>query len=819
VTAAAPPAVTERQGATNLRSTEINLLPIGRTPFLIAELAAGLTNNTPNASQLTLSGAFAYDNVFLIDGVDVNDNLLGTPNDLYVEDAIDEVQVQTSAISAEYGRFSGGVINIITKSGGNLYSGSYRTTLTNPSWSEETPRETVARPSKLSTFHEFTSGGAVVKDRLWYFGAGRLEDSSTAGSLPLTNLPYTKTADNKRYEAKLTGAIRSGQTLQGTFIDNRVHRANEPVLSFSIDPHAFVSPSTPNRLFVMTYTGALSPRLLATAQYSQKHYETAGVGGTSTDLLDSPFLTRSGTQYQYNAPYFDATDPEQRNNRQITGSVSSVVASPRAGSHQLKSGFESFTSTRIGANAQSATGYVFQSNFKTDASGLPVLDDHGYLIPLFVPGTSRVQRWIPHRGAEFNLTTSSAYVQDRWIASRRLTLDLGLRVEHAGSEATGGLNSVHATTVVPRLGASYDLTGNGRTVLQGSYAHYAGGYNDGQFSKNTNVGNSDRYTTVYTGPAGEGRDFAPGFDVTNYSGVVAGTFPALNVKFADDLSSPITKEFTLGAGQSFGTRSYAKVLYVQRHTTNVVEDFITIDNGTSPIVVNGVTLGTLDNILYKNSDQPVRKYKALEFLGEHHLLKATLSAQWTVQLQNDGNFEGETPNPTGSSFGDYPEMIVLSRSLPMGRLDDFQRHKVRLWGDYPLTLGHYGQVDISPLYRYNSGLTYSLAATGVALSPIQLARNPGYAGTPTQTLYFGDRGLQSFEGYALFDLGLTYSVPVWRTMRPWIKFETLNLFNNQKLISWDTTIAPDPNGPKDENGLPTSYIEGPRFGTATANSN
>src|SRR5690606_24857621 len=53
----------------NYRSTQIDVLPTGRTPALIAELAPGLTNNTPNNGQVTISGGFAYDNVFLINGV------------------------------------------------------------------------------------------------------------------------------------------------------------------------------------------------------------------------------------------------------------------------------------------------------------------------------------------------------------------------------------------------------------------------------------------------------------------------------------------------------------------------------------------------------------------------------------------------------------------------------------------------------------------------------------------------------------------------------------------------------------------------------
>ena len=55
----------------------------------------------------------------MLNGVDINDNLFGTPHGLFIEDAIEETHVLTAGISAEYGRFTGGVINAITKSGGN----------------------------------------------------------------------------------------------------------------------------------------------------------------------------------------------------------------------------------------------------------------------------------------------------------------------------------------------------------------------------------------------------------------------------------------------------------------------------------------------------------------------------------------------------------------------------------------------------------------------------------------------------------------------------------------------------------------------------
>ena len=85
--------------------------------------------------------------------------------------------------------------------------------------------------------------------------------------MPATAVPYTKSNDSKRYEGKLTGSLRQGHTLQGSFIDNRVHRANEPVLSFSIDRAALISPSVPNRLGVVNYNAALTQRMLVSAQY------------------------------------------------------------------------------------------------------------------------------------------------------------------------------------------------------------------------------------------------------------------------------------------------------------------------------------------------------------------------------------------------------------------------------------------------------------------------------------------------------------------------------------------------------------------------
>ncbi|MGB2713759.1 MAG: TonB-dependent receptor [Vicinamibacterales bacterium] len=821
-----PAPVASPTGAFNLRASETAVLPSGRTPFFIAELASGLTDNTPNSNQVTVGGGFAYDNVFLMNGVDINDNVLGQPNALFIEEAIEEVQVLSSGVSAEYGRFGGGVVNVITRSGGNALSGAFRLNLTNPAWSVETPFETsrhVTRASKVSPTYEATVGGPIVRDRLWYFGGARIERTTTQSAFAQTGTAFTSRNENTRYEAKLTGTPSAGHTVQGSFIDNATD-LRQPALPISIDPATFTTPSTPNRLFAASWRGVLGPRTFATAQYSQKWWTLENAGGTSTAIVDSPFLTRGilGVPggLQYNAPYWDSTDPEQRNNRQVTASVSQMLSSPRWGSHEVKGGFEHFVSTRVGGNSQTSTGYVFQTDYKLDASSRPALDADGRLIPRFVPGNSRVQVWLPQRGATIDIGTTSLFVNDHWTATPRLTVDLGLRFESVGSEATGGIESVSAKTLVPRLGAAYDLTGDGDTVLLASYGHYAGKYNDVQFSRNTNVGNPDRYIGQYIGPAGEGRTFAAGFDPNNYV-AIGGTFPTANVFFDEDLRSPLTREFTLGLAREF-KHGWGRATYVRRHATDFVEDFITIDAGTTTIDRNGL-FGVFDNAIYRNTDHAERRYQGLDVQSSYRVRSnLTVNGQWTIQIENHGNFEGEAANNPAlpSLIGDYPEIFVADRSFPDGRLDDFQRHKVRAWAAYGLDFHQFGRLDIVPLYRFNSARTFSLVAGAVALSPQQVAANPGYVRLPTsQPIYFGGRGSQSFKGAQLFDLAVTYGVPVWHSVRPWIKLEVLNLLNNQDLLSWDTTVAANNAGSKDAYGLPLDYTRGPNFGLGTSNAN
>jgi hypothetical protein len=264
--------------------------------------------------------------------------------------------------------------------------------------------------------------------------------------------------------------------------------------------------------------------------------------------------------------------------------------------------------------------------------------------------------------------------------------------------------------------------------------------------------------------------------------------------------------------------------YIHRDTNNIIDDFINDPNATTTVIQEGVNFGTFTNIVYDNSDFAFRKYDGLQFQARYNLMQRwTVNGHYTLQLRNEGNYNGEAANQPGlvTVIGDYPEIYSEARHFPTGRLPfSFQRHKVRLWTIYNHQMGRFGDLSASALLRVDSNGVYSLIATGRPLTSIQEDRlaAAGYVDAPSsQDVYFGERGSGEFPHYAVTDFSLNYNIPVFRDVRPWVKLDVYNLFNNQDVIEWNTTVSPDANSPVDALGLNTGYVQGSNFGRATSN--
>ncbi|HEV3063139.1 MAG TPA: TonB-dependent receptor [Vicinamibacterales bacterium] len=831
VIAEAPAPISTPVVGANLKHEEIESLATPRTLQGIATLAPGLNEHSPNAGQLIINGAFAFDNIFMVNGVDVNDNLFANPQNLFIEDAIQETQILTSGISAEYGRFGGGVVNAITKSGGNKFSGSGRVNFLNASWTDPTPFEKtrgITRPSQLNETYEGTFGGPIVKDRLWFFGAGRYASVDNPQTVQQTGIQVVQADKEKRGEIKLTGTINPNHTIQGGYLDLSRNVSNTSgIFSLVADPHSLITRSLPNSYYYTNYRGVVGKDTLIEAQYSQRRFEFQGDGlGASTNITDSPFFSNSFGLI-FNSPYFCACDPEQRNNKQLTANVTDFW--DLAGRHQTKAGYEWFRSQRIGGNSQSPTQYVFNSDWLTNAAGQPVYDSSGKLIPVFEPGVSSVDYYPATIGATLNVDNNSVFVQDHWAINGRWSADIGARYEHVKVLSTGGILGVAGNRIVPRLSTSYDLMGNGDHVIHASYGAYSGRYNEAQVGANSPVGNPADIFSFYQGPAGQGLNFAPGFNVKNYpvnADNASVTVPTANVFLDPGTKSPLVHEFSTSYGVNINKgRGYAEVSYVYRKTTDLIEDFITLADGSTHVVAYGVDAGIVSNHVYRNTDLAHRMYSGMVFQSRYQITKSwSVNGQYTLELKNDGNYAGEATNQPGatSRIGDYPEAYPANRFYPDGRLPGYEQSRMRAWSVYNLGFGRLGDLSVSGLWRVDSGQVYSLAALNQPLTATQ--RNiliaAGYPDLPgTSTVYFDSRGSQTFLGYGLLDASINYNIPVGGSTRPWLKFDVYNVLNNEKQIAWNTTISPDKTSPVDAFGIHTGYVKGSLFGQATSQTN
>ena len=252
---------TGAQGSQTIEQSTLEKLPVPRTMLQAVGLAAGTSASGPR-DAVSISGAQSYENLYTMNGVVMNENLRGQPFDMFIEDAILETTTMTSNMSAEYGRFSGGVVNMVTKSGGNQFSGSFRANFDKESWNGETPL-TTSQSDTLNTIYEATFGGYVLRDKLWFFLAGRSKDESATDQIvtvgnPEAGIPFETTNPEDRYEGKLTWGITPSHRVMGSYMSIDEVQTN---YSFAIPGdwlHIVPSRSLPLEAFSFNYTGVLS---------------------------------------------------------------------------------------------------------------------------------------------------------------------------------------------------------------------------------------------------------------------------------------------------------------------------------------------------------------------------------------------------------------------------------------------------------------------------------------------------------------------------------------------------------------------------------
>ena len=792
--------------------TEI-LIPIDRTIDSITLLSPGVTEAGPN-NQITISGAQSFDSIFLVDGVIVNENLRGQPNPLYIEDAIQQTTVLTGGVSAEFGRFTGGVVSTITKSGGNEFSGSLRDNLTNPSWTHKTDFTGQVDPlDHLNHQYEGTLGGRILRDRLWFFSAGRYQKVDQTRQTTFTNIPYPYSDKDRRYEAKLTAQITPKHSIIGTYVDEHDKAINTVAgrTSRVMDVRGLAPYDQPRSLLSLNYNGVLAQNLLLEGQFSRMRSRFTQ-GAETRDLLQGTLLLDASSGNRMWSSTFCGTPcpAKQRNNKEYLGKASYFLSTRAIGNHSLVGGYDEFHQLRNENNYQSGSDFRIHGIILCNKGGIAVrcstisssnltstdiyfgTDPNGQIEYDQVPALSKTS----------DFAVRSLFINDKWELNQKWSFNVGGRYDKASGHDQVGHKTVDDSAMSPRLAANFDPKANGRHRFSVSYGRYVSKVDQVAGDLTSTAGRYASYYWDYKGPSIN----APGTPISqlvptdqvikqvfDWFNSVGGTknndlltdafVPGLTERFEHSVQAPHMDEWTAGYGLSVGARGYVRADYIHRKWAAFYSILRTIATGkvTDPYG-NTFDQGVIGN----TSDDLSRRYQAIQIQGNYRLMKAlTIGGNYTYSKLR-GNVEGESASgATGfTSPQSYPEYISFAQNHPVGYLGPDMRHRGNLWAQYDFQTP-LGTVNVSALEHYHSALSYSAVGTidvrkGTSNGPANGVVNPGYASPPSNVNYFfSDRGAFRVDNISATDLGANWYLPAIRGVRPFIETDFLNIFNQQ----------------------------------------
>jgi len=848
---------TGTQTATTYTKALIDELPAGRTLNQVVALSPGVQPNGPTKDSttglgnITISGAPTYENLFLLNGVVLNENLRGQAFDLYIEDAVQETTTASAGVSAEYGRFSGGVVNVLTKSGGNDFSGSFRTTFNNQKWESKVPGVTTQTDKVVPTY-EATLGGPVLRDRLWFFLAARSVDRTQTQNTSTTNIPFINERDQQRYEGKLTATITPRHTVFGTYskIEDKENGNFFPPI---LDEASLVNRETPQKLWAVNYTGSLSDNLLLTGQYSERNFTFIGSGATSTDIIEGTLLIARGLN---NGRYHSATfcgvcEPEHRDNKNATVKASYFLSTESLGSHELVAGYDTFDDIRNANNHQSGSDYR--------VLGTTAIIRGDQIYPVFASDGSTIIQYNPiaklSKGTDFR--TDSLFVNDSWRFSDRLSFNVGLRYDKNDGKDAEGKKIAKDSNLSPRLGVNFDSKKDGSLLLHATYGQYVAALANNIGDSSSSAGAPATFQWTYRGPAVNTDPNGPLlsqndalqtlFNWFNSQGGPNGPLPRIfvnipggNTKIRGSLDSPNVTEYSAGVTARLGAHAAVRADLVYRDWADFYAS--RIDRSTGQVNAGN---GPADLALIENNNSLYeRTYRGLHSQWRYQPTdRLDLGGTYTLS-RTHGNFDGETQanGPVVGGIGRYPEYLDRSWFSPKGDLSIDQRHRASLYGVYRILTGDRQTLSVSLLQTFASGRPYGAAGSAALTNTVNgvvvpYVTNPGYLNAPVRTTYYFT-ARDAFRTPNVFrtDLSLNYTFRLGQ-FDLFIHPEVTNVFNQQRIDTtavdvFDTTVLTSDNrgdcdaGPgvspcqpfnpfTDKPVQGVNWQKGPNFGKAT----
>jgi outer membrane receptor protein involved in Fe transport len=205
---------------TNVSTEQFSNFPTQRTVQSLYSIAptvarSGLRDASGRDRDPSVAGSSGPENNYILDGVNTTDPAFGGSGANLPFEFVQEVEIKTGAYGAEYGKSTGGIFNVITKSGGNNITGdafAYGTTKGLVRKTKEFPF-TGSAPNGFSEVDAgFDIGGPIIKDKLWFFGAFNPQERKNYFLTQVFRTPVNNKITTPFYSGKLTWALNQKNT-------------------------------------------------------------------------------------------------------------------------------------------------------------------------------------------------------------------------------------------------------------------------------------------------------------------------------------------------------------------------------------------------------------------------------------------------------------------------------------------------------------------------------------------------------------------------------------------------------------------------------
>ncbi|ANU06810.1 TonB-dependent receptor [Paraurantiacibacter namhicola] len=447
-------------------------IPVSRNANDLILLAPGTTAGDGGfGSLVSIGGATVAENAYYVNGLNITDfrNFLGgsiIPFEFY-----QTLDVKTGGYQAEYGRALGGVTSATTKSGSNEFEFGVVATY-NPNWGRSTSPNTfqdnplIAGDDVLSLndddFSEsydasLYASGPIIKDRLFFYALYQpryFKSAGTSAGVSTGTAPsgqrLTTTSDSPFFGGKLDFVIADGHRLEGTYFRDDQTQETEYAIYDARGGAGLTGGILGNVVntfggdnFIVTYTGSFTDWFTLSLSYGENHDKSTQVADPNV----SSAITRLGTTRQaYGTVTGDVNDLNDR----IFYRADADVYVDFLGEHHFRFGFdyEDLTASETTRYTGSGYRYDFRSRF-------------ALAYRYFNEGS-------------FNTDMRAFYIQDDWsLFDGRLNLQLGLRNDRFRNYTQNGeLYYDSGDQWGPRIGAAFDVFGDGRTKLTGFWGRY-----------------------------------------------------------------------------------------------------------------------------------------------------------------------------------------------------------------------------------------------------------------------------------------------------------------------------------------------------------